>query len=336
MSTSSSPASGLTSAVVVRVVGDSLGYVTTRDESRTFAFVPAAIAGYSGESLAELGIREGTAVNVTWASESGEVTRVEVTPSTSSALARSTAPQSGIEAPVQLPERREQPAPSSKQSELHPARQAATSAQARRALPPSTRRFGKLVDTRNLRPGDLLLSRELEPDDVSRRIADIQTEGGYADHDGQWTHAAMYVGDDTSIVEATFDGFMEGGNVRLTSLDEYCNGQNALRFRRSRFIATDRDGWRVCVRAMSRLKEPYSFGYIAQTWFNVVFRKRGFYSAERQRPTTKAVVCSTLYADAYNEALRRSLGEVNGACVPAWLSASDEFQDVQAEWVSVI
>lgn len=86
---------------------------------------------------------------------------------------------------------------------------------------------------------------------------------------------------------------------------------------------------------MSRLTKPYSFTMIAKTWFDVVIREQGFWTKEKQPSITHAVVCSTLCADSYNEALRRSLGEVNGTCVPAWLSASDEFDDVQCEWVSI-
>jgi hypothetical protein len=219
-----------------------------------------------------------------------------------------------------------------RQIELHPGSAATSKASAARALPQATRRFGKLVNSTVLKPGDLLLSRELNPDRISTHITTVQVEGGYEEIDGRWTHAAMYVGDDSNVVEATFDGLTSGGSVRLTSLDTYCEGAHALRFRRSKFVKDDRDGWRVCIRALSRLKEPYSFVHLVEMWFNVVFRGKGFYSDERYGHAADAIVCSTLYADAYNEALRRSLGEVNGLCVPAWLSASDEFEDLDVPW----
>jgi hypothetical protein len=345
MSTAAEPNVVASDGVIVRVVREALGYVTAPDEQRTLAFVPEAIAGYAGEPLHELGITEGREVKLWWQPESGTVTRVEI-PSLKHVGPEQKSDGTGHHDPFEamksapasesLPVVRQQPSPSTSQFELHPDRQAALSSAARRALPRATRNFGKLVDTSNLRPGDLLLSREQEPDRISQLIAEVQAEGGYATQDGRWTHAAMYVGDDQSVIEATFDDLASGGNVRLTSLDEYCDGKNILRFRRSKYVPNDATGWRLCVRAMSRLTQPYSFGLIAQIWYNVVVRKQGFYSSEKQHPTTQAIVCSTLYADAYNEALRRSLGEVNGACVPAWLSASDEFVDVEAEWIAVV
>jgi hypothetical protein len=322
--------------IIVRVVSDALGYVTVPDDQRTLAFVPEAIAGYAGEPLHELGITEGREVKLWWQPESGTVTRVEIDSSKPQRIDYESVARESATAGASLPVVRQQPSPSTSQFELHPDRQAASQKAARRALPRATRDFGKLVDTSNLRPGDLVLSRERMPDRISQLIAEVQAEGGYASQDSRWTHAAMYVGDDQSVIEATFDGLTTGGNVRLTSLDDYSDGKNILRFRRSKYVPNDATGWRLCVRAMSRLTQPYSFGLIAQIWYTVVVRKQGFYSSEDQHPTTQAIVCSTLYADAYNEALRRSLGEVNGACVPAWLSASDEFVDVEAEWVGVV
>jgi hypothetical protein len=143
----------------------------------------------------------------------------------------------------------------------------------------------------------------------------------------------MYVGDGASIDEATFDSLREGGDVRLTNLDDYCTGKHVLKFRRSRYVKDAQLGWKVCVRAFSRLKRPYSFAAAARMWFDVAISGIGFY--EQERPVSKAVICSTLYADSYNEATRRLLGEVSGVCVPAWLSGSDEFEDVQPEWLSI-
>ena len=145
----------------------------------------------------------------------------------------------------------------------------------------------------------------------------------------------MYVGDGANVVEATFDSVLGGGNVRLTSLDDYSQGSYSLRFRRSKYIADEREGWRICIRAMSRLGKPYDFVQAVLMWFSVVFKGRGFFSGEMQRPTSAAVICSMLYADSYNEATRRSLGEVSGICVPAWLSRSEEFSDIQAEWLEI-
>jgi hypothetical protein len=73
----------------------------------------------------------------------------------------------------------------------------------------------------------------------------------------------------------------------------------------------------------------------AAIWINVVLRDRGFYNDEMRRFVDGAVICSLLYADAYGEAIRRVLGEREGVCVPAWLSGSDEFEDVETNWVGI-
>jgi hypothetical protein len=228
-----------------------------------------------------------------------------------------------------------QTAPAVKQLELSPDAAAAGATSVTRALPRATRKFGKLVDVSTLCPGDLVLTREVAPDAISKLICKVQEDGGYAAPDARWTHAAMYVGDGLSVVEATFDSVAKGGDVRLTSLDEYCQGAHSLRFRRSNYLANEKDGWRVCVRALARMKRAYGLLEAAAMWFNVVFRKKGFHSSDLWLPTNSAVICSTLYADAYNEATRRTLGEVNGTCVPAWLSGSDEFADVGVSWASL-
>jgi hypothetical protein len=205
------------------------------------------------------------------------------------------------------------------------------------ALPLMTRKFGKVLNLNDLMPGDLLLTREITPDKISAQISEVQSKGGYSTSDSVWTHAAMYVGDDIHVVEATFDNITSGGNVRLTKLDTYCDGKYALRFRRSKFISNEREGWRICVCALKRLGDPYDIPFITEMWCKVVWGKNGFYNDYfKEGFTKKAVVCSTLYAEAYSEATRRILGEVNGICVPAWLSAADDFLDIEVGWMKII
>jgi hypothetical protein len=220
--------------------------------------------------------------------------------------------------------------------ELHPDNPPEGTTNALRALPLATRTFGKLINTEPLRAGDLLLTREAKPGDtVCGLIVDVQAEGGYSKHDAQWVHAAMYLGDGAHVVEATVDGLLTGGNVRMSSLDTYCDGGSVLRFRRPIAIGEERLAWKMCVRALSRLGQGYNVIAAAQMWFDVIIRGGGFYS-EKKRATSEAVVCSTLYADSYNEATRQTLGEVNGACVPAWLSLSDAFEDVAVGWLEIV
>src|SRR5262249_42111189 len=143
----------------------------------------------------------------------------------------------------------------------------------RRAISPEVRAFGKVVDTSQLRPGDLMLSQDLDADTISRLIASVQGDGGYAADDARWTHAAMYLGDGENVVEATFESLTSGGSVRMTSLDDYCHGNYVLRFRRSKYVKSAENGWRLCIRALSRIRQPYDFMQAAQLWWDVRIRR---------------------------------------------------------------
>jgi hypothetical protein len=324
---------------VDRLVGNSLAYLSVHDSSRTLSFGPDVVQDYRGETFEELQIVEGSTVSIDWQPSSGTVTKVSLAPHaqpTGPTFRSGTQPASpirrGIPPTRSFSEERDV---ERIQTELHPEKDPKRTTEALRALPAATRKFGKLIDTSNLSPGDLLLSRDLTPDRISSLITTVQVDGGYHANDARWTHAAMYVGDGANVVEATFDSVLGGGSVRLTSLDDYSQGTCSLRFRRSKYVLDDQQRWRICIRAMSRLGRPYDFVQALLMWFGVAFRGQGFFGAEIQRSTSAAVICSTLYADSYNEATRRSLGEVSGVCVPAWLSASEEFNDVQAEWSQI-
>jgi hypothetical protein len=145
----------------------------------------------------------------------------------------------------------------------------------------------------------------------------------------------VYLGDGENIVEATFEDFNWGfhGSVRMTSLDDYCHGNYALRFRRSKYVESAENGWRLCIRALSRLRQKYDFIHAAQLWWRVRIKQDTFNVGNNRQTAGEAVICSTLYAEAHNEALRRSLGEVGGACVPAYLSVSGDLDDIDVGWL---
>jgi hypothetical protein len=252
--------------VIERLVGDSLGYLRADVDRRTFSFVPAAIEKYKGQSFEEMGFVEKGSVKFSLDPNGQIVTRIIV----GSRRAHRPKPKhrkivDAIER-VKTVESRTVGAKSAPQStkiisdqiELHPNDNATGDMKTARALPPSTRDFGKLIDTTNLWPGDLLLTRNVQADDyVSKIISEVQRQGGYGPADVRWVHAAMYLGDGDAVVEATFENPLVEGKVKITSLDDYSDGTSILRFRRSKFIKEERDGWRLCVRALSRLKESY-------------------------------------------------------------------------------
>lgn len=209
-----------------------------------------------------------------------------------------------------------------------------------RALPPKTLAFGKIVDVEKLWPGDLLLVRETNPDQISSAIARTQEKGGYTKEHSRWTHAAMYVGDDIHVVEATFNNVLGKGDVRLTKLDAYCDGANILRFRRcNEVIEHPQKAFWICVSALGRMSKPYDFGTAILDWIKINLFGYGYYADnhedKKKRNEKDAFICSTLIAESIQESVRYTLGEENGACVPAWLSMTDLFSDVDVNWIKI-
>jgi hypothetical protein len=129
---------------------------------------------------------------------------------------------------------------------------------------------------------------------------------------------------------------VEEGEVRIAGIEEYCDGKSILRFRRSKKVRRERDGWKLCICAMARLKEPYGLITVAKEWVKVYLLGMGFYNRRREESTSDAAVCSTLYADAHNEALGTNLGQRSGICVPATLSGSEEFEDIEVSWLKIL
>lgn len=323
--------------VVTRIAGPELAYVFVGENRATYTFSPERTPGQIGNRSKRRPIVEGAYVTLVVRRVDGVVERAWAgtrTPLKRAALRRATIlpRESAGFSPV---------SPSSGsisvQYELHPRNRPSGRISIRRAISTKLRRFGKILDTSSLWPGDLMLTRDLSPDYISTAIVSTQDEGGYGSGDACWTHAAMYLGDGSNVVEATVDGLLSGGNVRITPLEEYCTGDHVMRFRRSRMVASERTGWILCIRALSRLKNEYNVSEAVKLWFKVHIGGRLLSSRELQRnPASSAVVCSTLYADSHNEGTGQSLGEQNGVCVPAWLSGSDRFEDIESRWLALV
>lgn len=206
----------------------------------------------------------------------------------------------------------------------------------RGAIPESVRKFGWIFDTSLLEPADLILVRETKTDRVGRAIVGAQLRGGYHCNDARWTHAAMYVGDGITLCEATFSlNPFEKGGVILTPVWEYC-GSHIVRVRRPKELKTSNDRWLVAISALTNLNKAYDFGYILNLAFRAQ-RGEGFWANDtRCHLKPSALVCSTLYADAYTRHTRKVLGEKeNGHCTPAYLSQCDQFVDVGVNWLEI-
>lgn len=319
------------SGLVTRVVNNWVAYVHDPHASTTLSFTPAVVANYRGEFFDELNIKPGQKVEFRSTAD-GKVTNV-IRP-TREVVSDRTGDVDGV-----LGARDGRGPGSGAQAELHPDAPAKSQVDCYRAIPKPTRQFGKLLNTSTLRAGDLLLSRGSEREEkkswMDNEIVQVQDAGGYSLADARWTHAALYLGDGAHVVEATVDSI--SGNIRMTSLDDYCKGTDILRFRRPKQLANDQQtAWVFCIRALSRLRESYDFTEAARIWFKVILGKDGFWNHKFRPGTTQAVMCSTFYSDAFNEATGRRLSEMNGICVPAWLSLSNEFDDIETHWLKIV
>jgi hypothetical protein len=88
--------------------------------------------------------------------------------------------------------------------------------------------------------------------------------------------------------------------------------------------------------ALTQLRKDYDFRYVAHlAW--MAWKGTGFWSqGVKASLSASALVCSTLYADAYTRQTRRTLGEQNnGICTPAYLSQSSEFEDINLGWLEI-
>ena len=225
------------------------------------------------------------------------------------------------------------------QLELKPDEAAVARTLVRYPLAAATRRFGKVLDTRTLWPGDLVLMRRVPAPSISRGICEAQQRFGYAWLDSRWTHAATYAGmlwGQPFLIEADVGGCFLG-SVRLVPLADYCQGQHVLRCRRPNLLRTELDGYQLSTCALTRLSRPYAVHKALWIWLLALLRSRGpCGSLWSESALFTSFICSTLYAEAFKAATRSHLPECHGICLPACLSVAAEFTDLALQWTAIV
>jgi hypothetical protein len=194
-------------------------------------------------------------------------------------------------------------------------------------LPYHTRNFGYVPDVAALRPGDLLLFRNVRPNCISRLIGDAQRRAGFSLSHSRWTHVAVFLYDDL-MVEA-----VPGHGVAPRSLYDYVP-QRVIRVRRRADLG-DVERYEVALRALRKLGARYShFGVVASAWYFV----RGLWNRPDFGGFRHIVICSEIFHDAYAEATRSLLRDcpVDAPVTPAHLSATPDLEDVEVGWVKVV
>jgi hypothetical protein len=209
-----------------------------------------------------------------------------------------------------------------------------------RQLPPQARNWGRVLDLSAAEPGDLILTRTVgpKPDKASAAITNAQLAGGFVLGHAQWTHAAVYLGDDEHLCEANVKvpGYRYG--VIIRSAFDYCDGTYAIRARRPKGLSA-KERLRIAIGAAASLGKGYGFLQLYRFW-RAARSGRGFWGGSiviGPRIRTGALVCSTLYQDAYNFALAGNTIRLGSLCTPAHLSASSDFEENEPElsWLEI-
>jgi hypothetical protein len=197
-----------------------------------------------------------------------------------------------------------------------------------RTLPAEVREFGFYPDIDLLKPGDLVLVRNLDGNWTHRLIERFQKKLGYHERDFIWHHAAVYLGVDGKICEADLDG------VRYGSLDRYSSGNHFIRIRRAPNLS-DNQRWQIAVKSLVELNKRYSVEHLWELFRLAQFRL-GRAPTKRVKPPKAARICSELYEDAFCKVTAETLSNPDdGEITPACLSRTDKLEDVSANWLLI-
>jgi hypothetical protein len=221
---------------------------------------------------------------------------------------------------------------------LLPSVAAASVARIDRELPKEARDWGEIIDLTQLEAGDLLLFRPTDPgsDSISAGIKKAQLAGGLPERHAQWTHAAVYLGDDEHICEANFKVPGHPNGVIIRSAFAYCDGHHAIPARRPKNMSP-KQRLRIAIGALTSLGKGYNFWQIAE-FAEAAVKEKGFKRLWRGlRSPPQGYVCSTLYQDAYNFAFQGTSIRLGSLCTPAHLSASEDFEaaDPAIQWLAI-
>jgi hypothetical protein len=120
-------------------------------------------------------------------------------------------------------------------------------------LPSEARGWGRIVDLTDLDAGDLLLFRPIPPDSDPTSLKIMRSQLKYLpERHAQWTHAAVYLGDDEHICEANFKVPGSPNGVMIRSAFCYCDGKHAIRARRPSNM-TPKQRLRIAIGALQNL-----------------------------------------------------------------------------------
>jgi hypothetical protein len=201
------------------------------------------------------------------------------------------------------------------------------------AIPQALREWGYVPDLESWHPGDLLLTKAVDPDWISKEIENIQTLG-YGDTFASWTHAAVYLGDGLMLCEAQIDPGALICGVIIAKLWDYIGTHNIL-VKRSRHAADRELGWAIATAAATKIGDSYDWKFILKLAAERLFVGDKIWLHDQTgKISSKALVCSSLYSTAHAYVTDVSITDrTNGLCVPAYLASEEKhLKPVQFSW----
>lgn len=196
-----------------------------------------------------------------------------------------------------------------------------------RLLDDRIRRFGQVADESRLQPADLVLLG-LADAKASRLIEAAQRRGGFDSQHAQWTHVAMYIGDDRVIEATPADG------VRVNALSDVMFRRPSLVRRVVHAELPLEARFRTIIHAMHEIGRPYSLGIVPglgwRAWRRRVWRPGS------GPDILGMTICSSLMRRAYLSGAELDIApHATGVTWPADLSMSPRLADVPIGWVRV-
>ena len=204
------------------------------------------------------------------------------------------------------------------------------------AIRDALRSFGRVPDFDMWHPGDLILAKSQTPDLISRAIRMVQ-ESAYGTQRAQWTHAAIYLGDELMLCEAQFDAAALIFKVIVAPCWNYF-GTNDLLVKRSKWALDREKGWAIATAAATKIGNAYDWQLILKLAADRVrFGKDVFIRDQSRNISANSYVCSSLYSMAHAYATDVAIiDKVNNLCVPAFLAGErSHLQTVEFDWCDI-
>jgi hypothetical protein len=201
------------------------------------------------------------------------------------------------------------------------------------AIPSRVREHGKWPDFRAWHPGDIILVKSKRPDPISKAIQKIQAPGYGLTH-AEWTHVAIYLGDELMLCEANIDVPGKIFSVVVCRIWDYFV-DHEIRLRRSKWAKEKTKGWAIATAAATKIGMAYDWQFILKLAADQLFLGRDVLVHDHTgKISANRYVCSSLYSTAHAYVTRVTITDrTNGLCIPAFLAADEEhLQTIEFDW----